>query len=287
MYPQSDLSHYRLTLDQIELGVGNLPSLPSVVMELIQSLDDVDMDSQALCVLIARDQALVAKLLRLANSSFYGMSGKIASIADAIVVLGLRGVRTLATAIAVSRCFSSEQVGGFDLPQFWRHSMATALFARALAARIRENADEAFTIGLMHDIGRLALACCFPQHTAAVVDFRWTHDCPMQQAEASVIGIDHAEVGRILARRWKFPARVCDAIATHHQPAQSLNPRLAAVIHVADVLAHAMKPDTDPLEMVPQLQPDSWRLIGLTPEWCCQLLCEVLQQHDTACEALV
>lgn len=275
-----------LTLEEVEHGLGNLPSLPAVVAEIIQSLDNADIDSRQLSELIARDQALVAKLLRLANSSFYGMPGKVMSIADATVVLGLRGVRTLATAIAVSGCFTREQVGDFDLPQFWRHSMAAALFARALASRLHENADEAFTIGLMHDIGRLALASCFPAHFAAVMQYRQDNDCPAQLAEQAVTGVDHAQIGRMLTLRWKFPARVCDVIGAHHLPSQSLNPRLSAVIHVADVLAHAMKPDTDPLEMVPPLQPDCWQLTGLTPAECSQLLAGVQQEHASACEAL-
>lgn len=275
-----------LTQGELEQGIGKLPSLPAVVVELIQSLDDAEIDGRQLSNLIARDQVLVAKILRLANSSFYGMPGKITSIADATVVLGLSGVRTLATSIAVSGCFSREQVGDFDLPQFWRHSMAAALFARALASRLRENADEAFTIGLMHDIGRLVLASCFPAHQAAVLHYRQANDCPSQLAESVVLGVDHAQIGRTLTERWKFPAKVSDVIATHHQPSQSGAPQMSSVIHVADVLAHALQPDADALQMVPPLHPACWQLLGMTPADCQQILSGVKQQHASACEIL-
>ncbi|MDQ5945995.1 MAG: hypothetical protein QG619_1418, partial [Pseudomonadota bacterium] len=192
----------QLDRDTVLKGVRNLPSLPTVVIELLQSMDNDDADTRELAGKLARDQALTAKVLRVANSSFYGLQGKVDSIGDAIVVLGLHGVRTLATAAAITDVFAPKGSGGaasvqtYNMHLFWRHSIAVGLCAKAIARKRRLNDGNAFTAGLMHDIGRLALASCFPAHIAAVAkDRAETGDCWLF-AERRVLGLDHAEIGQ-------------------------------------------------------------------------------------------
>ena len=130
----------RLDRDAVLKGVRKLPSLPAVVIELLQSMDNDDADTRQLATKLAHDQALAAKVLRVANSSFYGLQGKVDSIGDAIVVLGLHGLRTLAIAAAVTDVFASkDKQGGYDLLTFWRHSVAVGLCAREVARQRRMN----------------------------------------------------------------------------------------------------------------------------------------------------
>lgn len=266
-------------------GVGKLPSLPAVVVELLQSMDDDGVCVQQLSKKLANDQALAAKVLRVANSSFYGLQGKVNSIADAVAILGLRGVRTLATAAAVTNAFATTASDGYDFQMFWRHSTATALCAKALARSRRLNDGNAFAAGLLHDIGRLALASCFPAHFAAVIACCKADDCTLLEAEHKVLGLDHATLGRMLTEHWRFPLVLSTAIGAHHTPAPSDDP-LVAVVHVADALAHMLDVAGDEPGPVPPIDQNCWQLLEMTEDRRDEILASVETQLASACETL-
>lgn len=274
-----------LTRDEIEKGVGDLPSLPAVVIELLQSLSREDVDADTLAHQISRDQALVAKMLRVANSSFYGLQGKVNSISDAIVVLGLRGVRTLATAAAVTGAFRAIDVPGFDNRVFWRHSVGIALCARAVARHMRVGEDNAFTVGLLHDIGRLVLASCFPKHLAAVLAYRDENECLLVDAERAVLGIDHGLIGEVLTMRWHFPSLICSVIAHHHDP-DGAEP-LACVVHLADAIMHGLDLAGDEHELVPPVSAHCWKAAKLEREDLQAIFADVTTQFESACGVLL
>ena len=282
----TDPASFILDRDTALQGVGKLPSLPAVVVELLESMDDDGAGMQQLAAKLSRDQALVAKVLRVANSSFYGLQGKVDSIADAVVVLGLRGVRTLATAAAVTNVFASTTSDDYDFRLFWRHSIATALCAREIAIALRLNEGNAFTAGLLHDIGRLALASCFPRHFAAVIACRKAGDITWRQAEQQVLGLDHAELGQMLTERWRFPVAMSSAIGAHHTPAHAGDP-LVAVLHVADVLAHALDLAGDTSGQVPPIDQSAWELLDMSENRWHELFARVESQFASACETLV
>jgi HD-like signal output (HDOD) protein len=289
--PNGDTS-MQLDRDSVLKGVRNLPSLPSVVIELLQSMDNDDADTRELASKLARDQALTAKVLRVANSSFYGLQGKVDSIGDAIVVLGLHGVRTLATAAAITDVFapkgSGEQANAqtYDMRRFWRHSIAVGLCAKAIARRRRMNDGNAFAAGLMHDIGRLALASCFPAHMAAVVNAQGEQGDCWLFAERRVLGLDHAEIGQWLTEHWCFPSLLSRAIGTHHQPDMKQDP-LATVIHVADRLGHRLDDGPAGLIPLPPIDETAWAAVGLDEESAAELVAVVEEQFESACDALV
>lgn len=269
-----------LNPDHIEAAVAQLPSLPTVALELMRSLDDDAADAEHLAGLIASDQALVASLLRIANSSFYGMSGKIHTIRDAMVLIGLRGVRSLAIAASVSAAFS-RQGRGFNLHRFWRHSIAVAVSAQELARARHMNPDMAFAAGLLHDIGRLVLANGFPEHYAEVERWRSEHDALSQDAERAVLGTDHADVGRQVTRNWRFPAALCDAIGGHHHP-DALAAPLTALIHVADSVAIGLSLYDDPAAAVPPLHPGAWTSVAPEGMALVKTLGRIEMQYEAA-----
>lgn len=282
--PAPDL---RLDLAQVVRQIGALPSFPAVILELIQSLGDDNIDTQLLARKIARDQALVAKMLRVANSSFYGLQGKVTSIQDVIVVLGLRSVRMLALAAAVTGSFSSSNaVSGFDFNGFWRHSMGAALCAKALAKRMKVNEENAFTAGLLHDLGRLVLASCFPVHLGAVLAYRNVHDCLLLQAEREVIGIDHAMIGEALATHWKFPALILEAVGRHHSLDAGVHTPLSGIIHLANGMAHALQFCEGEYCLVPPLSSEVWDSLPLEEDFQ-KIFDEVESQFEGACQMLV
>lgn len=277
----------KLDLAQAIQQIGTLPSLPLVILELIQSLNNDSVDSHLLAKKIASDQALVAKMLRVANSSFYGLQCKVASIQDVIVVLGMRSVRTLAMAAALTGSFANRQpVPGFDFNGFWRHSLGTALCARALAKRLKASEENAFTAGLLHDIGRLVLAACFPAHLSAVLAYCAEHDCLLLEAERTVIGIDHAMIGEALASHWKFPLLIQEAVARHHMLEGEVHTPLTGIIHIANAIAHALEFGEGQGCLVPPLSAAVWAALPLDEADFQAIFSEVETQFEGACQML-
>jgi putative nucleotidyltransferase with HDIG domain len=205
--------------EQVLACLHSLPALPAVVTDLLASFDNEDVDVGALARQIARDQALAARLLRVANSSFYGLQTRISSINEAVVVLGFRAVRSMVIAVGVGGVFRAEQCPGFGVQAHIRHGVGVGLAARALALATRRNPEIAFTGGILHDIGKLVLASCFSPQYQQALTYRERHDCPVVVAERDVLGLDHAIVGGLLADAWRFPPALRSALAEHHSPA--------------------------------------------------------------------
>ncbi len=248
--------------EQLVRQIQELPALPAVVLELLSSIDQEDTDVHVLAQKIELDQALAAKTLRIANSSFYGMQSKVTSIPQAVSVLGFHSIRTLVTACALTGSFAPVG-GGFDFSAFWRHSLATAVAARLLAPHLQVNPETAFTAGLLHDLGTLVLATRFPAEHALIRGYRQAHDCQMADAELAVMGIDHAQVGSALAAYWKFPAAIQQAVADHHAIERLDGGGLPLVVHMANAIAHGL--DLSGLEdaLVPPLSATGWDRFAL------------------------
>lgn len=252
-----------IDLDLVARHVDKLPSPSMVVIELLQHLEDDDMSSGQLARIIARDQALVVRMLRIANSPFYGLSGRVESVADAIAVLGLRAVRSLAATSAVTGGLAGVAPPELDTGVFWRHGIAAAVAARALARRLKAPEEVAYVAGLLHDIGTLMLASVFPAQRADVLAHAAEHGMHVADAERAVLGIDHAQIGSTLAERWNFPEQICRAIRSHHEAVPERSGTLACAVHVGDVLAHALDLAGDPDERVLPISPQCWRYVAL------------------------
>jgi putative nucleotidyltransferase with HDIG domain len=243
-----------------------LPSLPAVVMELLSSIEQDDVDISVLAKKVSYDQALTAKTLRLANSSTYGLQVKVTTIQQAITFLGFQTTRNLITAAAITGCFPSGRCVGFHDKAFWRHSIATAACARALARRMRFNQDIAFTAGLLHDIGRLVLVTGHPDAYAQVVAWHAQHGGDWQDAEQAVLGIDHIDAGVALADHWNFSSTMRQAIAYHHAPDIHGAGFLATIVHVANAIVHALDLAGEDDELVPRVSSVAWDAMGLNEE---------------------
>lgn len=267
--------------------VRDLPALPAVVMELMQSLEDHRINADQLAVKISHDQALAAKTLRLANSSFYGMSRRVTSISEATAILGLRTLRNVAMAAGLAGSFSGLSCRGFDFEAFWRHAIGTALCAQALAQAVQLDEDEAFTLGLLHDVGRLVMVSGHAERYAKVLDCQREQDCLMYVAERSIFGTDHAAVGSLVAEHWHFNPMIVAAIAGHHEVPQATAKCLTDIVHVADNMAHALDLSHLENDMVPPLVMSAWARLALTEGLCTQVFLTVESQHEHVCTALL
>lgn len=232
-----------LKLEQLFDKTHLMPTIPKVVQELIDSFSNEDVDIESIARKVALDQVLTAKVLRLANSSYYGLQRRIGSVDEAVVVMGLNSLRTLVVATGVTGAFAP--IEGFDRTHFWRRSLVVAAYSRWLAKRCGLNSEMAFTAGLMHAIGEILIHLAMPQE-AAELDRRVRAGERRIDIERATLGFSHCEVGAELARRWCFPADMQTAILQYDNPLahEPVHP-LAALTHVSVILARVREHHED------------------------------------------
>lgn len=265
--------------------INGLPTLSVVVVELLSSFESPDASVTAIAEKVSRDQALSAKTLRLANSSFYGLSRKVTTIQQAIAILGFDTVRALVTAASVAEAFkSAARRESFKI--HWRHGVATAVCARSLARQIGKDQNYAFICGLLHDIGRLVLVAEFEEAFSRVQAYRSEHDCHMLEAERAVFGLDHAAVGLQLAEHWKLPFALQKAISNHHAPQAGEEGGITGLLHVADVVVHALDLCKDENELVPDLNDRCWNALALHDSALFDVFHATESEYEEACQIL-
>lgn len=232
-----------VSLEEIVRGVNNLPALPGVALQVIRLTDDPYSTVKQLNEIICQDQSMTARVLRLSNSAYYGHPRRIATIIDAIGVLGFSTIRELVMAASMHQILGNE-VKGYQIAtgDIWRHSVTCAMTARAIARRVRYPAtDRAFIAGLMHDIGKVILNIYMLDSYDEIIRRVREERQPFSVVEQDVLGFSHANVGARVAEKWNLPADHVEAIACHHNPLDAkVNPRLTGVVHMADVVCMTM-----------------------------------------------
>ncbi|MGQ9553869.1 MAG: HDOD domain-containing protein [Anaerolineae bacterium] len=231
--------------DILEQQAQDLLTLPGVAVQLIERCADPDVRIGDVVALIGSDQVMTARVLRMANSAFYGRTSSVSTLNQAVMTLGLETVRALGLSIGI---YAALEPGKSDfkaeLEQLWQHSIAVALSAREVARRIRsKDRERAFIAGLLHDIGQLVLVQCLADQYRAVLELLPVAGISLEKAERDVLGADHAEVGAWLLERWHLPMELRLPIALHlaeaipdgDEPAMLL----ARIIQVSDWLATA------------------------------------------------
>jgi HD-like signal output (HDOD) protein len=215
-----------------------LPSIPKVVALLLSELDREEPDLRKISQLVSTDPALTTRLLQLSNSGFFKLSGKINSVSESLAILGLGHVRTMAVAAASGASFKA--VPGINLQQFWAYSLNVAKLARSLAGVVRQNPQAAFTCGLIHAIGELAMHLGMPEDVALLDLEVRPLDLSRAKQERRFLGFCYAQVGAGFARQWQFPQPIVDALEHQYAPFDNeVYEPLAGVIHLATWRARA------------------------------------------------
>lgn len=228
-----------LNIDEITARIAELPVLPAGVSEVIAACDDPDITVGQISQKILQDQQLTASILKLANSAMYGLSRRVATVTEAVVLLGFATIKSLAISSHTYRLLNRSLPGyGLQRGEIWKHSIAVAMASRRIAVEVHfAPVEEAFIAGLLHDIGKTVLSSymedAFDEVSAIVENER----IPFSEAELRVLGFDHAELGARIARLWNFPPDLVEAIRFHHDPsAASLKPKLNYAVHLADCI---------------------------------------------------
>ena len=246
------------TVEKLLQRVEELATLPEVSMRIMQMLDDPDTEARDLQRIFEEDSALSSKLLKLANSPFYGFSREIASVERAIVLLGFNAVKALALSSSVGSMFSSdEDANGLAPNQLWTHSLAVGVAARRIFRALgRAEGDGAFLAGVMHDMGLLLEHQCLPEALSEVIQAVGRDGGDFLTAEQDRLDADHCEFGLAIADKWHFPAALANAIGYHHRPleAEEEYQPLTCALALADNLAAQLQlgfSDLIPVEEIP------------------------------------
>lgn len=274
-----------LTLDQALAQADRLPALPQIVIRILDDLADENANVETLSEHIVSDPAVVARLLAAANSASVAHGKHIGSVRQAMLLLGVARVRSIVTATAVIDRYS--HLAGFDSQRLWRHSLGVAVCARQIAEHAGLNPDVAYVAGLLHDIGQLLLYAIDPRAYGSVLDLCLNHDFAVSAAEREVFGIEHAAVGAELARRWRLPADIGDAIVGHHasddDPPAS---EMGDAVHIAEVLSHALELGidrcADKLFAVPPLSELACARMGITWDEFAHRFPQIEARYDCA-----
>jgi HD-like signal output (HDOD) protein len=215
-----------------------LPSIPKVVALLLNELARAEPDLRKISQLISTDPALATRLLQTANSGFFKLSGSINSVPESLAILGLGHVHTMVAAAASGTSFKA--LPGINLQQFWAYSLNVAKLSRSLAGVVRQNQQAAFTCGLIHAVGELAMHICMPDEAAALDREVAPLDLKRATAERRSFGYCYAQVSAGLAKKWKLPQAIVDALEHQYAPFQDdVYEPLAGVIHLATWRARA------------------------------------------------
>jgi HD-like signal output (HDOD) protein len=239
-----------------------IPPLPSVFHTLQSQLEDPAASPDDIAWTISMDPRLTASLLRLVNSPLFGLRVKVDTVSRAVAILGAKHISTLAAGTLLLGLFHERPPRAIDIDEFWRHSVACGLAARTLAICAGHTMPERhFVGGLLHDIGWLALCCGRPDLACAALRHSGRTGCALHEAEQHCFGFDHAGVAYALAQQWELPATIASAMRWHHQPPADAKGQPvfdAAVVHVADVIVHAMGYSVAADQFAPALEPYFW-----------------------------
>ncbi len=239
------------------IGRKNLPTIPAMLGQVLRLIEKEDASAKELVNLIEHDQALTGKMLRLANSAFFGQARRVATIPRAVMLLGFSTVRNLALGVKVWDTLAAGLAPG-RIEELWAHAVVVAIATKVLTAKLcAGDPDEAFTAGLLHDVGRIVLAGRFGDaYWRAIADV--DPDQRIEAVEQASFGVDHGEVGGWLLEAWGLPPPIVDAARLHHAPLERAG--RAVVVAMANELAGRTDLRTG------ELDPSAERLLAATAE---------------------
>jgi len=238
----------RMSPEQIESllnDIGELPTLPSIATAIMEKTLEANISARQIAELVEKDQALALKVLKVANSPFYRRIKEISTIRGAVVLLGFNVLKSIVLSISVLNLFNNKDRQALDFYKFWQHSIACAVCAKSIAAKILPNsAEDAFIAGLLHDLGKVIadqLICRKGQYRE-VMEAMERAGADILEIEQEVVGIDHASIGKYLMERWNLPSHLSKAVGYHHSLVDitddGTTKSLCAIVHVADMVTN-------------------------------------------------
>jgi HD-like signal output (HDOD) protein len=249
--------------------VANLPTLPQIASRLIRIINDPMTSSSDVAFVIGQDLSLSAKVLRLANSAFYGVPKSITNINSAVVILGLKVLHTMVLGLTVFDMFPDKKKSTalFDRKSFWLHSLGCGMIAKYLASRIRKfilfDPEEAFCAGLLHDIGKVVMEQYLHEDFHKALEYAQVNNIPIYNAENEVLGYNHCQVAEWLTCTWGLPSELQYPLIYHHTPSDSEQyQEIITLCHLSDWLCYDLGLNNNDYKP-PELMQDSFNTLKL------------------------
>jgi putative nucleotidyltransferase with HDIG domain len=239
----------RLASPELRLLAAQLksvPSIPSLYFKIMEALQSPDCPIEKIGEIVASDPGLTGKMLQLVNSAFFGFSRNVSDAGEAVQLLGVGRIRSLALSILLFSAFDAVKFKAFSVEQIWQHSLRTAQSARQIVQMESDDevmAEQALSSGLLHDIGKMILADSLPERYMQVIARSKAEKRPLELVEHEVFGADHAELGAYLLQLWGLPVPLVEAVAWHHAPNRDIHPVFGPLtaVHVANSLQSVSK----------------------------------------------
>ena len=231
---------------RLSTAVERMPAFPKSVQRILELTRDINCPPKELVAVIEKDPVIAIKILKIVNSAYFSLPSKVTSISQSVIFLGLNTLKNLALNFSTIGMLPRQNAAGFDMQAYLMHSLLTAGIARALVDRYADgeaDATDAYTVGLLHNFGKVVFAQFMPQEFHRALELAETDELALHVAEERVIGADHAYVGAMLARHWQFPPSLVACIGGHHQGHGE--GALAECLHVADLISEQLCDEAD------------------------------------------
>ncbi|MCU7891278.1 MAG: HDOD domain-containing protein [Candidatus Thiodiazotropha sp. (ex Ustalcina ferruginea)] len=269
-----------MTPQQLVIEIENLVSLPDVCVKVNRLIDAPNYSAATLGDLISQDTDLSARLLRLVNSVFFNFKAPVETISRAITVVGTNELRNLVMATTAARIFTGIPGDLVDMSDYWRYSITTGVTAAELAKRCNVlHSERLFVMGVLHDIGRLAIYLKMPQEARDILLITGEDDTLLPETEYEILGFTHMDVGEALLRKWKLPESIITVVAYHHRPyATKLFQLETSLLHLPSTLAYTEISGIDIQEVYELIDTGIWQITGLQVDDIEPLLEEIPQK---------
>lgn len=243
-----------------------LPEIPSIVFELNEVIANPLSSADHIAQVVNKSPSLTALLLRIVNSSFYGLPSQVDKVSLAVTLIGTREVSALALGISIISIFKNIPKDILNMHYYLRHSLACGIVSRIIAAHknLRQT-EQLFVSGLLHDLGRLIMYIYFPDESLKVLNRATASLRLLYEEENELLGYDHAEVGRHLLKQWKLPLVLENNVLYHHKPSEAQQCIPATIVHLADIMVNALGIGSSGERFVPPLDTAAWQELDLPP----------------------
>ncbi|MBN1842033.1 MAG: HDOD domain-containing protein [Deltaproteobacteria bacterium] len=232
-----------IAVEEITGAIKELPPFPSVATQALKILNDPDASADDVIPVVQYDQTITANVLKLCNSAYYGLTRKVDSLRQGLVVLGNAELKNIILASTVVKFFRHDNKG-YDLAkgELWKHAVATGIMSKIVSARVMKSEPSSlFTAGLLHDIGKVVLDGFVDRYIEQIIGLVNEDECSFLEAESKMLGINHAEVGAKIAESWNFPEDIVRAIRLHHRAEEAREDDvITPIIYLANILTLSM-----------------------------------------------